>query len=57
LEYILIRLSCSRSGSDRIKFILLTTGGSKVVKKYTLPFPIGCEKLRRVGEAIEINPF
>jgi hypothetical protein len=44
-------------GTNKIKFILLTTGGSKVVKKFEVPFPIGCEKLQRVGDAIEINPF
>lgn len=43
-------------GKDLIRFILETVIGGKLVKKYSLPYSIGCENLKRIGDTIELDP-
>jgi hypothetical protein len=48
---------CYIEGADMIKFKLVTSQGATFVQKYTIPSPIGREKLKRNGNCIELNPF
>jgi len=50
-------VECYIEGTDTIKFKLVTTHGATFVQKYTIPSAIGREKLKRIGNSIELNPF
>jgi len=50
-------IECLIEGDDVIKFKMTTTQGSVIVQKYSMPFPIGREMLKRKGESIELDPF
>jgi len=50
-------LECLIEGSDLIKFKFVTTFGATYVQKYTIPAAIGREKLKRIGNAIQLDIF
>jgi hypothetical protein len=50
-------IECLIEGSDVLKFKMTTTQNAVVVQKYSMPFPIGREHLKRRGDSIELDPF
>jgi hypothetical protein len=50
-------VECLIEGTDSIKFKLTTSQGSVIVQKYSMPFPIGREMLKRKGDTVELDPF
>jgi len=50
-------VECLVEGSDLIKFKLTTANGALYIQKYSMPFSFGREKLKRIGNAIQLDPF
>lgn len=51
-------VECLIEGTDLLKFKLTTSQGGTIVQKYSMPFPIGREMLKRKGShSIELDPF
>jgi hypothetical protein len=52
-----VNIECLIEGSDVIKFKMTTTQNAVIVQKYSMPFPIGREHLKRKGDSVELDPF
>jgi len=50
-------VECLIEGTDVIKFKMTTAQGAVIVQKYSMPFPIGREMLKRKGDSVELDPF
>jgi len=50
-------VECLVEGSDLIKFKLTTANGALYIQKYSMPFSFGREKLKRIGNSIQLDPF
>jgi len=50
-------VECLVEESDLIKFKLTTSNGALYIQKYSMPFSFGRENLKRVGNAIQLDPF
>jgi len=51
-------VECLVEGSDLIKFKLTTTSnGALYIQKYSMPFSFGRQNLKRIGNAIQLDPF
>jgi len=50
-------VECLVEGSDLIKFKLTTSNDALYIQKYSMPFSFGRQHLKRIGNAIQLDPF